>query len=305
MKTRASSSYTTSLPLARPGSTLGLAAAATQASAAALLSKQVSAASAVERSCTAGKLSSGSGYAQESVTMPSAGSVSARLTAGRGRLGPRGVRGRSGQVVAGSAYRGSRRAGLGLRDRRRAPGGAGLPAVRQRIDRLAERRVDRDRQRPAWSVPSSCASRPRTSSGATSSTGPRARRDRARRPRLRRRGAPRRRRRPEARREQLRLHRRDAGPRARRQAGPRGRLALRRGQRGQRVPQRRHQLPPAVRLQRGPQAPRARAPRPGAPDHPQPRDLRGPQVEGIEIATNPNAARRAAGLPSDGRAPRA
>ena len=89
-------------------STLGLTAAATQASAAALLSKQVSAASAVDRSCTAGKLSSGAGYAQESVTMPSAGSVSARLTAAGGDWDLAVFEADSGQAVAGSAYRGSR-----------------------------------------------------------------------------------------------------------------------------------------------------------------------------------------------------
>ena len=126
-------------------STLGLTAAATQASAAALLSKQVRAASAVDRCCTAGKLSSGSGYAQESVTMPSAGTVTARLTAAGGDWDLAVFEADSGQVVAGSAYRGSRELASGY-----AVAGERLVVQACRLSggastRRPERRVDGDR----------------------------------------------------------------------------------------------------------------------------------------------------------------
>ena len=57
-----------------------------------------------------------------------------------------------------------------------------------------------------------------------------------------------------------------------------------------RVPERTHQLPAPVRLQRGHEAPRARAPGPGrAPVTLNNQTYEGRPVEGIEIATNPNA----------------
>jgi Zinc carboxypeptidase len=95
-------------------SILGALVAAVPASAAGLLSKQVSAAQAVERSCTAKQLSGGSGYAQDTVTMPSAGSVTATLSAAGGDWDLSVFEADTGQVVAGSAYRGSREVASGL-----------------------------------------------------------------------------------------------------------------------------------------------------------------------------------------------
>ncbi|MGH2713223.1 MAG: M14 family metallopeptidase [Thermoleophilaceae bacterium] len=89
-------------------------ALAAPASAEVLLSKQVSAGSAVDRSCTERKLSGGSGFAQESVTMPTAGSVTARLNAAGGDWDVSVFEADTGQVVAGSAYRGSREVASGL-----------------------------------------------------------------------------------------------------------------------------------------------------------------------------------------------
>jgi hypothetical protein len=89
------------------------AVAAAPASAAGLLSKQVSAGSAVDRSCTERTLSGGSGYAQETVTTPSAGAVTARLNAAGGDWDLAVLEADTGQVVAGSAYRGSREVATG------------------------------------------------------------------------------------------------------------------------------------------------------------------------------------------------
>jgi hypothetical protein len=61
-----------------------LSAGAGQASAADLLRKDVTVASAVDRSCTDAKLSGGAGYEQQTVTMPTAGSVVAKLVAASG-----------------------------------------------------------------------------------------------------------------------------------------------------------------------------------------------------------------------------
>ena len=87
---------------------LGALLAASPASAAELLRKNVSAGSAVDRSCTERKLSGGSGYAQQTVVMPAPGAVTARLTAASGDWDLSVFEADSGQVVAGSAYRGSR-----------------------------------------------------------------------------------------------------------------------------------------------------------------------------------------------------
>ena len=78
------------------------------ASAGELLKKNVSAASAADRSCTQGKLTGGAGYAQETVTMPAAGSVVAKLVAASGDWDVAILEADSGRVVAGSASRGSR-----------------------------------------------------------------------------------------------------------------------------------------------------------------------------------------------------
>ena len=104
------------------------------ASAAELLRKNVTAASAVERSCTAGKLGAGGGVAQETVTMPAGGSVVARLGAASGDWDLAIFDG-DGDVVAGSASRGAARGRGRLRDRGPAPGRAGMPALRERGDR--------------------------------------------------------------------------------------------------------------------------------------------------------------------------
>jgi Zinc carboxypeptidase len=95
-------------------SILGALAAAVPASAASLLSKQVSAGQAVDRSCTAKRLSSGSGYSQSTVVMPTAGSVTARLTAAGGDWDVAVFEADSGQTVAGSAYSGARELASGL-----------------------------------------------------------------------------------------------------------------------------------------------------------------------------------------------
>jgi hypothetical protein len=95
-------------------SIVGALAAAVPASAAGLLSKQVSAGQAVERSCTAKRLSGGSGYTQDTLTMPSAGSVTARVTAAGGDWDLSVFEADTGQVVAGSAYRGSDEVATGL-----------------------------------------------------------------------------------------------------------------------------------------------------------------------------------------------
>jgi Zinc carboxypeptidase len=90
-----------------------LLALASPAAATPLLSKTVSAASAVERSCAERSLSGGSGYARETVTMPAAGAVTARLNAAAGDWDVAVFEADTGQVVAGSAYRGSREVASG------------------------------------------------------------------------------------------------------------------------------------------------------------------------------------------------
>src|SRR5512133_1024912 len=72
-----------------------------------LLRKDIVVGSAVERSCTAGKLSGGSGYIQETVTMPVYGSVVANLMAASGDWDVAILKADTGQVVAGSASRGA------------------------------------------------------------------------------------------------------------------------------------------------------------------------------------------------------
>jgi hypothetical protein len=91
-----------------------LLAVASPASAAQLLAKSVSVASAVDRSCTERQLSGGAGHAQETVTLPAAGTVAARLGAASGDWDLAVFEADTGQVVAGSAYRGSREVASGL-----------------------------------------------------------------------------------------------------------------------------------------------------------------------------------------------
>jgi Zinc carboxypeptidase len=78
------------------------------ASAGDLLRKDVSVPGAVDRSCTAGKLSSGAGYVQQTVTMPTAGSVTAQLAAASGDWDVAIFKAENSEVVAGSASRGAR-----------------------------------------------------------------------------------------------------------------------------------------------------------------------------------------------------
>ncbi|HEV2058326.1 MAG TPA: M14 family metallopeptidase, partial [Solirubrobacteraceae bacterium] len=72
-----------------------------------LLATDVSAGDAVDRRCAERKLSAGAGFAQQRVTMPAAGAVTARLNAARGDWDLAIFDADSGRVVAGSAYSGS------------------------------------------------------------------------------------------------------------------------------------------------------------------------------------------------------
>jgi hypothetical protein len=83
------------------------------ASAAGLLSQTVSAASAVDKSCTGGERS-GAGVAQTRVTMPDPGYVTTRLAAASGDWDLAIVDAADGRVVAGSAYSGSNEVASGL-----------------------------------------------------------------------------------------------------------------------------------------------------------------------------------------------
>jgi hypothetical protein len=78
------------------------------ANAADLLRKDVIVGSAVERSCTASKLNSGSGYVQQKVTVPVTGAVVANLMAASGDWDLAVFNADNGRVVAGSASRGAR-----------------------------------------------------------------------------------------------------------------------------------------------------------------------------------------------------
>jgi hypothetical protein len=83
------------------------------ASAGELLSQTVTAASAVDQSCTGGERS-GAGVAQKRVTMPDAGHVTARLGAASGDWDLAIINAADGRVVAGSAYSGSDEVASGL-----------------------------------------------------------------------------------------------------------------------------------------------------------------------------------------------
>jgi Zinc carboxypeptidase len=89
-------------------------AASAPASAAELLRANVGTANAVDRSCAERKLNGGSGYAQRTVVMPVPGAVEARLTAAEGDWDLAVFEADTGQVVAGSAYRGAREVASGF-----------------------------------------------------------------------------------------------------------------------------------------------------------------------------------------------
>jgi hypothetical protein len=84
------------------------AVAASPASAAELLRTDVTVPSAAARSCTERPLAGGEGYTQRTVVMPTAGGVAARLTAAQGDWDLAVFEADTGQVVAGSAYGGAR-----------------------------------------------------------------------------------------------------------------------------------------------------------------------------------------------------
>jgi hypothetical protein len=89
-----------------PAVVLALLVGATPASGADLLSQTVSAASAVDKSCTTGARS-GAGVAQKRVTMPAGGEIVARLTAASGDWDLAIVDPSDHRLVAGSAYSGA------------------------------------------------------------------------------------------------------------------------------------------------------------------------------------------------------
>jgi hypothetical protein len=92
-----------------------MGAGAASASAAEVLNDTVSAAGAVQRECTAKALTAGGGYAQRSVSVPATGSVTARMQGdGSGDWDVALFDARSGRLVAGSAYRGTREVASGF-----------------------------------------------------------------------------------------------------------------------------------------------------------------------------------------------
>ena len=101
------------------------------ASAAGLLSQTVSAASAVDKSCTSGQRS-GAGVAQKSVTMPAGGEVTARLSAASGDWDLAIIDPSDHRVVAGSAYSGADRGRLRLCRDRQQPDRPGVPPQRRK-----------------------------------------------------------------------------------------------------------------------------------------------------------------------------
>src|SRR5262245_25377650 len=84
------------------------------ASGAGLLAKTVTAASAVQRSCTAQRLTAGAGYAQQAVTAPVASRIVARLQAASGDWDLAVFDANGGRVVARSADRGSHEVAAGF-----------------------------------------------------------------------------------------------------------------------------------------------------------------------------------------------
>ena len=132
------------------------------ASAAGLLSQTVSAASAVDKSCTSGERS-GAGVAQKRVTMPAAGGVTARLSAASGDwdlaiIDPSRPPSR-GRLRLPRRHRGR----LRLRRGRQQPDRPGVPPQRRKLHRAAERRGHSDRHGGRPEGVSSCAWPPPTS----------------------------------------------------------------------------------------------------------------------------------------------
>src|SRR4029453_1602787 len=81
--------------------------AAVPAQAIDVLRKDVTVSSAVERSCAASMLSSGSGYTQQTVTMPVSGALRVNLMAASGDWDVSVFKADKNQVVGGSASRGA------------------------------------------------------------------------------------------------------------------------------------------------------------------------------------------------------
>jgi hypothetical protein len=102
------------LCLAAALSAVALLVAASPAGAVSLLSTNVTASQAVERTCFARDLASGGGFASRTVTAPSLGFVQARLTAAGGDWDLGVFDAETGRTVAGSAHFGSREVAEGV-----------------------------------------------------------------------------------------------------------------------------------------------------------------------------------------------
>lgn len=119
---------------------LAALAGAGPASASELLSRTVSVASAVDRSCTERRLAAGAGYAQAAAAMPAAGAVSARLSGAGGDWDLAVFDAATGDVIAGSAYAGANELASGF-----AVAGTRMVVQACRLSGSAERaRLDLD-----------------------------------------------------------------------------------------------------------------------------------------------------------------
>ena len=149
---------------------IGALVGAAPASAIDLLSQSVSAASAVDKSCTSGARS-GTGVATKSFSMPAAGWVTAKLSASGGDWDLAIFDKADGRVVAGSASSGASEIASGLRRPRAATWScrrAAAPAARRAPSSASARRPW---TRAASRRSRSCACRPRPRSARTSSSG--------------------------------------------------------------------------------------------------------------------------------------
>ena len=261
--------------------------------------------SAVERSCTANKLSGGSGYVQETVTMPVSGSVVANLMAASGDWDVAIFKADGGQVVAGSASRGARELAEGYSVRRPEADRPGLPALGQRLQRRPERPVVPDRHdRRAEDEPRARLDPVGRPQGPAREARPR--RDGERRRRLGRRRAQRRGGRDKARQQQLRLHDSGPGPDACRRATTARPTARSRRPRPPRSSRAGGRPTGACSTTRTSMKRLAREnPDLVQADHPQPPDLRGPAGRGHRDRDEPERPRRPAGVPAARRPPRA
>ena len=273
------------------------------ASATGLLSQTVAAASALDKSCTSGERT-GTSVAQRRVVMPLGGEITASLTSASGDWDLAIIDPSDGRIVAGSAYEGANEVASGFAAtgnslivqacRRSGSSSTAQLSVQSLPDR-------HDGEREGVARPRADG-QPRPEEPAER---PRARPVGARRPRLRRGGAVRPGRRPEADRQQLRLHDPGPGPERAGAPGPRGRCPLRGGERALRPAERPHHLPAAVRLQRGHEGAGEGQPGPGPPDHAEPQDVRGPPGRGHRDRDERERPRRPADVPPARRAPRA